>query len=187
MRIIAGSHRGRKLQSPQDQIIRPTLDRVKGAIFSMIVPLIHEESVILDLFCGTGNMGLEALSRGAGKVYFSDDSKESMVLTKANVRLLSAEDQSVLLRGDYRQNLQRIREPVDGVFVDPPHDPLLYEAALEALGRWEGLREGAWVVFEHDSSFAAPDRAGPLAVWKQKRYGSNAVTIYRLTEKQVDS
>jgi 16S rRNA (guanine966-N2)-methyltransferase len=87
MRIIAGTCKGRKLRVPKDDRVRPTPDRIKEAIFSMLLPYIDGETVVADVFAGTGNMGLEALSRGAGKAYFSDVSAENIALIKQNIAL----------------------------------------------------------------------------------------------------
>ena len=95
MRIIAGEFRGRRLKSPSDYSIRPTSDKVKEAVFSMIVPFIKENSIAMDVFSGSGNLGLEAISRGVSKVYFSDASKASLKLIKENIAVCRAEDRSV--------------------------------------------------------------------------------------------
>ena len=101
MRIISGKLKGRRLNTPADQRIRPTTDKVKEAVFSMINGWIDEDSICIDLFSGTGNLGLEAISRGAKTVYFCDNHRESTSLTKSNIRHCGVENQSIILTGDY--------------------------------------------------------------------------------------
>ena len=102
MRIIAGDYKGRRLNAPADYKIRPTADKVKEALFSIIGDDI-DEAVVCDLFSGTGNLGLEALSRGADKCYFVDNSAESIRLIKENIEMCRAEEYSVVIHGDFEQ------------------------------------------------------------------------------------
>ncbi|MDD2295188.1 MAG: 16S rRNA (guanine(966)-N(2))-methyltransferase RsmD [Eubacteriales bacterium] len=183
MRIIAGSCKGRKLKTPKGDEIRPTSDRVKEAVFSILVPFINEDTVVADLFCGTGNMGLEALSRGAGRAYFSDLSKDSLALAMENIKACGFEEKSILLKGDYRQNLQRIRENVDIYFLDPPYDGDMLTKALADLSGLETLSEEAIIACEHRSRQAPPEIVGRLHLWKQRRYGATSVSIYKPDER----
>ena len=170
MRIIAGLCKGRKLKTPKGGEIRPTSDRVKEAVFSILGPFIDGDTVLVDLFCGTGNLGLEALSRGAGRVYFSDISKENLAVAAENIKICGMEDRSILLKGDYRQNLQRIRELPDIFLVDPPYDVDLLTAALTDLSRLKSFKDDAMVVCEHRSRQLQPETIGTLRLWKQRRY-----------------
>lgn len=183
MRIIAGICKGRKLKTPKGDDVRPTSDRVKEAVFSMIVPYISETTVVADLFCGTGNMGLEALSRGAGRAYFSDISKDSLALALENIKACGMEDRSILLKGDYRQNLMRIREGVDIYFLDPPYEGETLTKALSDISRLESLRDDVLVVCEHRVRQAPPEEVGSLVLWKQKRYGVTSISIYAKGER----
>lgn len=178
MRIISGNLRGRKLKTPKNYEIRPTSDRVKEAIFSMLTPHISDDSVVVDLFAGTGNLGLEAISRGARTVYFSDASKESLALTKENIAACGVTDKTILLLGDYRQNLKRIRENVDIFLVDPPYMKDLLPQALEAISASNLLAPEGIIVCEHSSKEALPETIGNLTVLKTRRYGSIKVTLY---------
>jgi 16S rRNA (guanine966-N2)-methyltransferase len=178
MRIISGNLKGRKLKTPKNYEIRPTSDRVKEAIFSMLTPYITNESVVVDLFSGTGNLGLEAISRGAKTVYFSDASKESIALVKENIAYCGVSDNSVLLLGDYRQNLKRIREKVDIILLDPPYMKNLLQDALEVVSSSDLLTAEGIVVCEHSSKETLPDTIGNLTTLKTKRYGSIKVTLY---------
>ena len=92
MRIITGSLKGRRLKSPKTNDVRPTSDKVKEAMFDMLYPYIQDEFVCMDVFAGSGNLGLEAISRGAKRVYFSDSSRDSLSLVKENVKYCGVED-----------------------------------------------------------------------------------------------
>ncbi len=183
MRIIAGICKGRKLKTPGNDDIRPTADRVKEAVFSMLAPFISEETIVADLFCGTGNMGLEALSRGAGRAYFSDISKESLALAAENIKACGMGEKSILLKGDYRQNLHRIREMPDILFLDPPYEENSLSQALSILSEWDQLKSGALIVCEHRTRQVLPQEAGLLCQWKSRRYGATSITVYRLCER----
>ena len=117
MRIIAGELKGRRLKTPYDDRVRPTTDKVKEAVFSMISPYLYD-SVAVDLFAGTGNLGLEAISRGARRVYFADKDRRSIALVRENTAYCRVEDRSVILWSDYRDALLKIEDPVDIIFLD---------------------------------------------------------------------
>ena len=105
MRIIAGEYKGRRITAPEDTSVRPTTGKVKEAIFAMLMNDIYD-AVTVDLFAGTGNLGLEALSRGARKCYFGDNSRDSLRLIKENIAHCRAEDKSVVIAGSYEKVLQ---------------------------------------------------------------------------------
>ena len=118
MRIITGRKRGLKLESPENTQIRPTLDRIKESIFNIIHP-IKQNSIVIDLFTGTGNIGLEFISRGSEKVYFVDNSDYSIELTKKNIEKCKFEDESILIKDDYEIALKKIKQ--DEVAVSYTH------------------------------------------------------------------
>lgn len=178
MRIITGEYRGRKLQTPRNYDVRPTTDKVKEAIFNLLIPYLREDIVVLDLFSGTGNLGLEALSRCAKKCYFSDSSRESIRLIKENIKACNAEDKSVVLAGDYRQNINRVYDKLDIVFLDPPYAENYYLTALSELKKTGKLNEGACIVCEHAEKNELPDEYEGFKKVKDKKYGSIGVSIY---------
>ena len=123
MRIITGDFKGRKIEMPAGYDIRPTTEKVKEAMFSIIGQDIYD-AVCVDLFSGTGNLGLEALSRGAEKCWFCDNNRESIRLIKQNIANCKAEEWSCLVPGDYEKCLMRIKESgdkVDVFLLDPPY------------------------------------------------------------------
>ena len=178
MRIIAGEFRGRKLKSPDNYDIRPTSDKVKEAVFSMIAPQITDKSVAVDLFSGSGSMGLEAISRGVLRVYFSDNSKDSLKLTKENVRLCGAEDRSILLSGDFRENIRKIREKVDFFFIDPPYADGFVLPAADAILDAGILAKDGLLICEHEKFDPMPDEYRSLKTVRARRYGRTCITIY---------
>lgn len=178
LRIITGKLRGRKLAVPQDRQVRPTSDKVKEAIFSMIASHIGEGCVCADVFSGTGNLGLEAISRGAARVYFGDKSRDSIRLTRENIKHCGVEEQAVLFAGDYKNTLSRIRETVDVFFLDPPYAENLLIPCMEAISEQELLSPGGVIIAEHDIKDTLPDRIGSLCKIKEKKYGRIGVTLY---------
>jgi 16S rRNA (guanine966-N2)-methyltransferase len=177
MRIISGELRGRKLLSPDSDKVRPTTDKVKEAVFNILAPYL-EDAVVIDLFAGTGSLGLEALSRGAVRVYFVDKSKESINLVKENVKRCAAEDRSVILLYDFERGLERIPEKVDIIFLDPPYSKGFMEKSLSLISASMRLNEDGIVVAEHGKDEILPDRIGNLTKIKEKKYGKIMISIY---------
>ena len=149
MRVIAGKHRGRVLKEFKGREIRPTADRAKEAIFNILQTEIMG-SRFLDLFCGTGNMGIEALSRGAEKVVFVDSAKESVALAKANLEMLK-EDAEVFC-SDALTYVLSARGKFDIVFLDPPYN-VDATAILETIASSGILDKEGVIIYEHSEDF----------------------------------
>lgn len=177
MRIIAGDFKGRRLFTPKDSRIRPTTDKVKESIFNLIAPYL-EDAVVIDLFSGTGNLGLEALSRGASRCYFGDKSRESLDLTRQNIAHCRAQDRSVPILGDYDHVLRRVRERADLIFLDPPYKEGLMEDCLELISELSLLSPDGVIVAEHGAKDPLPDELSGFIKIKEKTYGTIAVSIY---------
>ena len=178
MRIIAGLLRGRKLISPKGTDVRPTSDKVKEAVFSMLLPYMDEDFVAMDVFTGSGNLGLEAISRGAKTVYFSDSSRESLKLAKENVKLCGVEDNAVLLLGDFKANIRRVHDKVKIFLVDPPYADGQIPEVLRAINDAGNLAEGGVVVCEHAYKDHMPEELCGFHMVKDRRYGAIGVTMY---------
>lgn len=178
MRIVAGEFKGRKLQTPENNQIRPTSEKVKEALFSIIAPDIYE-AVCVDLFAGTGNLGLEALSRGAAKCYFGDNSRTSIEIVRQNVAHCRAEERAVIYFGSYEKVLNKIYEPVDIFFLDPPYREGLYEDCFSRIRELELLAEDGMIIAEHSTADAFPDQLAGFTKVKERKYGSMTITIYR--------
>lgn len=186
MRIITGEYKGRRLESPVGYDIRPTSDKVKESIFNL---LMHDlwQSVCVDLFAGTGNLGLEALSRGAKKCYFCDNSRDSIKLIKMNIEKCKAEEKSKVIIGNYMKCLERMKEQADIFFVDPPYRDGLYEKCLGAIDELDLLSDKGIIVAEHDKTVKLPERIGGLEKYKERNYGKIFVSLYRkYTEESAE-
>ena len=176
MRIIAGDYKGRRLEAPADYEIRPTSDKVKEAMFSIIAPYI-EDSVCVDLFSGTGNLGLEALSRGAYKCYFCDNSRTSIGIIKRNISHCRAEN-TIVLMGDYLKNLEKINEKAHIIFLDPPYEAGLYEKAFNKIRQLGLLDCEGLIVAEHSKGYSMPDELEEFTKVKERKYGHVILSIY---------
>ncbi len=183
MRVIAGELKGRRLAAPPDSSVRPTTGKVKEAIFSMIQSYLSG-AVVVDLFAGTGSLGIEAVSRGAARAYFVDKDRRSLSLVRQNIKHCGIEDRSVLFASDYLSALGKIREPADIIFLDPPYRAGFMQNCLDQLAASDLLPEGGIVVAEHGLEEVLEEQYGTLLLLKNKRYGKIAVSIY---EKQEDS
>lgn len=182
MRIISGDLKGRRLNTPRDNNIRPTTDKVKEAIFNMVMPHI-EDAVVIDLFSGTGNLGLEAISRGAKHCTFGDKARESLQLTKENIKHCQVENQTTLISGDFERVLERITEKADIIFLDPPYKAGLVESCLEKIGELNLLDEDGVIVIEHGKREIFPDNIGIFEKIKEKRYGTILVSLFAQIKK----
>lgn len=180
MRIITGDYRGRKLEAPMGNDVRPTSDKVKEAVFNIIQQEIRD-AVCVDLFAGTGSLGLEALSRGAKKCYFCDNSRESINLVKTNIKKCGAENKSVVLAGDYTKALARVRDKADIFFLDPPYSAGLYEKCFELIETLDLLSGDGLIIAEHGVRDFLPEQIGTFQLVKERKYGKIMVSIYRYT------
>lgn len=178
MRIITGELKGRKLDTPIGNDVRPTTDKVKESIFNLLMTE-TEGSVCVDLFAGTGNLGLEALSRGASRCYFGDKSRDSINLIKSNIKKCKVEDRSIVLAGDYTKCLARVREKIDIFFLDPPYKDGLYEKCLEIIDSLDLLNEEGIIIAEHGARVDMPEKCGKLYKTKERKYGTIKVSIYK--------
>ncbi|MBU0729576.1 MAG: 16S rRNA (guanine(966)-N(2))-methyltransferase RsmD [Proteobacteria bacterium] len=186
MRIIAGTARGRKLSSPAKalgQLIRPTADRAREAIFSVIGTEIKEGQV-LDLFAGTGAFGLEALSRGAAGAVFVDQHRAAVELVYGNIQKCGFSDRSVLLNRDLSKSLFFLKQyaPPGGftlVFIDPPYRTNLWQGVIEQISGLDILNDNVLIIVEDDSSAALPDSPGKFDLSDKRRYGDTGFWLYR--------
>lgn len=182
MYISAGQFKKHKLEMPKDREIRPTPGKVKEAIFS-IVGHDLEGAAVLDLFAGTGNLALEAISRGADKAYLVEKSIEGCQLISKNISALGVNDKCTLIRGDWKHAISKIEGSIDLIFLDPPYQAGLMEACLKAIDQNNLLADEGIIVAEHDVSQILPCMEGDLSIWKSKKYGNTAITLYIKTER----
>ena len=185
MRVISGSLRGRKLKSPRGNDIRPTSDKVKEAVFDIIFQYMPEEYIAFDVFAGSGSMGIEAISRGASKVFFSDQSKESLALVRENLILCGVLENAVLLNGDYKRNIARVKEPVDVYFLDPPYADGFILPALKAIDEADVINPDGIVVAEHAAKDKLPEVYSGFSRIKERRYGTICLTVYQRGDREI--
>ena len=182
MRIIAGSARGTKLETIEGLATRPTTDRDKENIFNLIQFEIMEERV-LDLFAGSGAIGLEAASRGAKHVVMVEASPKCAKITQRNIDKSRMGDKVDLFVKKVDQALIHLsgKEPFHMIFMDPPYDKGFVVPTIESIDALGLLDESGMIVVEHNSKTTYPDVIGPFELGKFKKYGSSAVSIYRRT------
>lgn len=180
MRVITGKARGLKLKTLSGNDVRPTTDMVKEAIFSSLQNKI-EGSKMLDLFCGSGQMGIEALSRGAYCCTFVDESRNSIAVTKENLKTTGLSDGNIKIvnssAGDF---LRRTTDCFDIVFMDPPYlKNLIQDILSDAVAH---VNKNGVIICEHDKHDELPDTVNGFAVSKKYKYGRICLTVYRCEE-----
>ena len=182
MRIIAGMYKGRSLISPPDFRIRPTTDRVKQRLFDCLgIPFDFEH--VLDLFAGTGNLGLEALSRGAKDVVFVDSSKVAVKIIEQNCTRVAVSDAVQIIRGDVFRVIHRLSregKKYDLVFADPPYAQLLATRLLQTVVSSGILTEKGVFALEHASHDIGYADLLPISLLTQKVSGETTFSIYQL-------
>ena len=174
MRVITGSARGRKLKTPANYDVRPTTDNVKESIFN-IISFDIEGRRVLDLFAGTGQMGIEALSRGAAEAVFVDNSRESLKTVKDNLQLCGFK--APVIQSDALAFIKS-STPFDIIFIDPPYDSGLYIPVLQEIERFDLLNEGGIIIAESRMDCELPELKPPYYLLKEYRYGRIRLTKY---------
>ncbi|HTR80213.1 MAG TPA: 16S rRNA (guanine(966)-N(2))-methyltransferase RsmD [Bacteroidota bacterium] len=179
MRVIAGTYKGRRLRTVADLTVRPATSRVKGSIFNILQNRIAwPDTRVLDLFAGSGSLGIEALSRGAPHAVFVENSKRPLAYLKENIAAMGAEGRSEVIASDAFDYLSRPREPFDIVFADPPYE-------LEVLNRLPSLifQSGVvaptgYLIIEHPQQM----KFEPSLLWEEavvRKYGRTVVTFFQ--------
>ena len=175
MRVITGTARGRVLKTLEGEDVRPTTDRVKEAIFS-IIQFEIEGRQVLDMFAGSGQLGIEALSRGAAFAVFVDSSRSSLNTVKENIAATGFGSVSKTELGDSLAYLDRALEKFDITFLDPPYGTGLLQSALERVA--PHMNAGGIIVCESPSTEFLPETVGDFTS-KRYKYGKTAITVYR--------
>jgi len=182
MRVIAGSAKGRRLRAGTGQAVRPTADKVKGALFNILGSRFDLHAAqILDLFAGSGSLGIEALSRGARDVTFVDESAASIRVLRDNLRACQLEVAARVLRLPADRalaQLARQQARFDGVILDPPYGHGLVGDTLAALALQGVVRAGGWVMAEHHINEAPDPAYGTLRLTQTRRYGKTALALF---------
>ena len=189
MRVIAGKYRSRKLHSPPAGMdLRPTSDRLRETLFNVVAPR-TPDSVWIDLFSGTGAVGIEALSRGARFVYFVEAEKKAVRIIRQNLDDLGIAADFEIYQGDAAQTLHQMeaqKTQADFVFLDPPyHQHGTYEQILSRLSGSQLIGEETTVIAEHDKHFDPGDGVPPLRRFRTLQQGDAVLSFYRIGPQSV--
>jgi 16S rRNA (guanine966-N2)-methyltransferase len=184
MRVIAGERRGFQLKGPAGRCTRPMADRIREAVFSMLASLGVAPTRVLDLYAGTGGIGIEALSRGAEWADFVEQNHAAAAVVRANLRHTRYDDVSRVHQEAVSTFLTRAERnpddipPYDLIVMDPPYaDPELIPT-LERIGRSPLVESGTVLLVGHSPRVTLPERAGRLARWRERCHGDSCFTIY---------
>lgn len=178
MRVIAGKAKGTVLKTPDGMLTRPTTDRVKEALFS-IIQFDLPGAAVLDLFGGTGQLGIEAISRGAKRAVFVDARREACQLIQENVKKTHMEQDCQVVQGDYMEYLNRCREKFSVIFLDPPYAEVFLENALKKITEIDILQSGGIIVAERPLGKELPWEYDGFVRSKDYKYGKIILTVYR--------
>ncbi len=178
MRVISGKARGIQLKTPDGMLTRPTADRVKEALFS-IINFNLPGAKVLDLFGGTGQLGIEALSRGADSAVFVDAREDSCKLIRENLKRTKLEANTKVVRSDYLDYLNRCREQYNIIFLDPPYAEVFLENAIKRITEIDILQSGGIIVTERPLGKELPWEFEGYTRSKDYKYGKVLLTLYR--------
>lgn len=181
MRIIAGEARGRRIFTPTGRETRPTTDRVKESIFNILGSKVPEARV-LDLFAGTGNLGLESISRGANHCIFVDNSREAVKLVRENIALLKYEDYTEVYNNDALSALDVLKKRsinFNIIFLDPPYHKDIVPVVLNKIIETDTIAGEGIIVAEHDNKDPVPETISYLVRFKWSVYGTTTVSFYK--------
>lgn len=176
MRVITGSARGRRLKELEGLETRPTTGKVKEALFS-VIQFDIEGRRVLDLLAGTGQLGIEALSRGAECAVFVERRRDALQVIRENLEACGMTDKARVVNGDAMSYLKS-GEKFDLIFLDPPYASGLLEQALEEIVRFDICRRHGIIVAESAADKTLPPLAGPYALYREYRYGKIKLTVY---------
>jgi 16S rRNA (guanine(966)-N(2))-methyltransferase RsmD len=182
MRVVAGSHKGRRLLQPKGRTVRPTSERVKEALFSILGDRIQGVRFV-DLCAGTGAIGIEALSRGASRVSFVESNPASLRLLRANLKrtgLAESADVYTCTAETFLKRLETRREPVQILFADPPYTSASLTTLLRSLGHGAIMTSETVVILEHATKTAIPPSVGQLILRRQYHYGDTTLSLFVL-------
>ena len=184
MRVISGTARGIRLKTPEGLKTRPTSDRVKEAIFS-VIQFEVEGSRFLDLFAGSGQMGIEALSRGAVSAVFVDGRREACKLVQDNLKTTKLERNAQVVQSDYFSYLERCRQTFDIIFLDPPYAEEFLENSLKKISEIDILSSRGIIICERPAEKLLDFEVPGFQRGKDYRYGNTWVTIFRKVQEPV--
>lgn len=179
MRIIAGKYKGVGLKRPPETITRPTTDRIREAIFNILthaLPFSLEQTHVLDVFSGSGALGIESLSRGAEKVYFVEKHPQALGVIKENLTKLNIQSQCQIYPTDVK-NLPKAAQPVDVVFMDPPYHKGLEVPTMELLRELGWVNSKTWIIIETDKNTKLFLEEKNFLIKDLRNYGRTSIYI----------
>jgi 16S rRNA (guanine966-N2)-methyltransferase len=180
LRVVSGVCKGRALKAVPGNTTRPTTDKVKEALFNMIGPY-FEKGLGLDLFAGSGGLGLEALSRGLDRVIFVDRERKAIQTIYENIQACKMEDKAEVYRNDADRALKALikREMrFDYIFLDPPYKKQQLLSLMQKISEHRVLKNGGYIICEHSHDVELPESVGEFTQFKHEKYGIIAITIY---------
>lgn len=177
MRVIAGKYRGRSLLSPKNKDVRPTTDRIKEDLFNIIMPYLYQAN-FLDLFAGSGSIGIEAVSRGANNVIMVDNSIESVRLIKENLKKINVTEDIRVLNQEALKYLFKTSEKFDIIFLDPPYAFRETENLIKIINDNEILKDNGIIIVEHDKVEELPEEIEDFYKNKSKKYSLTQLDFY---------
>ena len=177
MRIVSGDFGGRPLKAVPGNATRPTTDKVKEALFNMIGPF-FDGGRVLDLYSGSGSLGIEAVSRGMDHAVLVEKDRSAQAIIQANIKMTKSEKQFQLLKMDDKKALSQLSGQFDLVLLDPPYAKEQIVNVVTEMEVRGLLTEGVMIVCETDKMVALPEEISAFGIWKQKIYGISKVTVY---------
>ncbi|MFF5993202.1 16S rRNA (guanine(966)-N(2))-methyltransferase RsmD [Lysinibacillus sp. KU-BSD001] len=189
MRVVAGERKGMPLKAITGTTTRPTTDKVKESIFNMIGPF-FDGGIALDLFAGSGGLGIEALSRGADRAIFVEKDGKAFGTLQENIKKCRYEDYVEAFRTDAVRAVKALLKrdiQIDYLFVDPPYHKKEYYDLVETLIQGDKLTEYATIVCEHSTEIQLPANYGAFTCMRQETYGGTIVSIYRRQEEEGEA
>lgn len=184
MRVIAGEARGRKLSSLEGEQTRPTTDRVKESVFNIVMPYIRGANA-LDLFAGSGALGIEAISRGAAWCTFVEKSREALSIIRKNLEDTKLKERATVTMQDALSFLENAEKSYDLIFLDPPYDGGFYEPVLETISKRGLLQKDGILVLEKRAS-ASPGIPEAMTVLKERTYGKITIMVLSMRKDGIE-
>lgn len=189
MRVITGKAKGHKLKSPKGLKTRPTTDRIKESVFNIIGDILPD-STALDLYSGTGSIGIEFLSRGAKLCYFIDNDPTSIKVINENLQKTSLKDQAYVYKNDVHSAIKILSRKglsFDYIFMDPPYGKDLVIQTIENIFKLGIIKKKGIIIAEHETELELPTHILGFAKSDSRNYGSTTVTFYKIGEVRNDS
>lgn len=185
LRVISGKAGGLRLKTLEGMKTRPTADRIKESLFNIINSLLPGANV-LDLFAGSGALGIESLSRGAEFATFVDNDKGSISVIKINLKHTCLEQQAEVLQTDFENGLKKIKESnrkYDIIFLDPPYGKELEFKAMQEINKYELMKDDGFIILEHEQKDDMPQEISNMIKTDTRNYGRTAISFYKTNNK----